>query len=187
MGRLRAAAIAVALLLLASGRAHAGPAKLVKDIERSSTGCSLSRLAAGPGALYMGTDATCRSGLGLWRTDGSADGTWVVASFEPGPRELSHVEPILAVGNVLYFDLTHDLSGDFGRERLWRSDGTAAGTFEIHRGLVDSGLLPAANGFLLERVCSRHSTVTSARSSWMATRPSSRPMVRNLEPARCCA
>ena len=123
--------MAVALLLLASAHAHASPAKLVKDIERSSAGCSLSRLAAGPGALYTGTDATCRGGLALWRTDGSAAGTRLVSSFDPGSRDLSHVEPILAVGSVLYFGLTRDLSGDFDVFELWRTDGTEAGTIRV--------------------------------------------------------
>ncbi|MFN8603400.1 MAG: hypothetical protein U0842_23245 [Candidatus Binatia bacterium] len=132
IGRLRAAAFTLLLMLLvATPLAHAGPAKLVKDIERSSSGCSLSRFVAGPDALYVGTDATCRGGLALWRTDGSAAGTRLVRSFEPGPGDLSHVEPIAMAGGLLYFGLSRDVAGDFDVFELWRTDGTADGTVRV--------------------------------------------------------
>lgn len=71
--------------------------------------------------LFRGWDGV--HGWELWRTDGTAEGTWLVADICPGkcssqPWEL---RPALA---AVYFSA---LDADHGVE-LWRTDGTAAGT-----------------------------------------------------------
>jgi uncharacterized repeat protein (TIGR01451 family) len=63
-------------------------------------------------------------GLELWRTDGTAAGTRLVADIIPGPVGSGPDE--LTVLNGTLFFAAYDPNGR-GRE-LWRSDGTAAGT-----------------------------------------------------------
>jgi ELWxxDGT repeat protein len=68
-------------------------------------------------------------GGALWRSDGTAAGTYKVADLYP--RE------IRAVGNTLYISVDDGVHGN----QLWKSDGTAAGTTvvkDIHLGPDDS-------------------------------------------------
>lgn len=121
--------LACLLGLLLGATAHAGEARLVKDIERASYGCDTSRLLESAGALYFGTSYRCRfGGLGLWRTDGSHAGTSVVRSFARGPRDIDGVQTITSAGGLLYFG-SHASSG--GVVELWRSDGTTGGTVRL--------------------------------------------------------
>jgi ELWxxDGT repeat protein len=62
-------------------------------------------------------------GRELWRSDGTASGTWRVADIVPGP-EGSSPDHLADVGGVLFFAAWDAGSG----RELWRSDGTAAGT-----------------------------------------------------------
>ena len=74
--------------------------------------------------LFVAPDA--QRGWELWSSDGTADGTKMVADIAPG-RWGSFPLGLVADGDVLIFsadDLTH------GRE-LWRTDGTAAGTWMV--------------------------------------------------------
>src|SRR5439155_739837 len=73
------------------------------------------------------------SGTELWRSDGTAAGTWRVADINPGggssfPRDLTNVDGTL-------FLFAHP-SGSFSDRQLWRSDGTAAGTTAVATGLT---------------------------------------------------
>ena len=123
-----AAAIAFALLLWAASQAHAGPAKLVKDIERTSVGCETSDFVNGPDALYFGTRFDCRDGLAIWRTDGTEGGTRIVKAFARGPRSFGFVQPIATVGDQLYFGLSAGDSWGSPIVEMWRTDGTESGT-----------------------------------------------------------
>ncbi len=74
------------------------------------------------GVLYLVID-TPSHGEELWRTDGTADGTFRVTDLMPGPGDSVPAE-FQVIGDHLYFaaaDLVH------GRE-LWSTDGTAEGT-----------------------------------------------------------
>jgi len=62
---------------------------------------------------------TPSAGLRLFRTDGSATGTWMVNDVSTQPLD-KFAPKLMHVGNTLYFIAN-------GRE-LWRSDGTNAGT-----------------------------------------------------------
>ncbi|HEV2851511.1 MAG TPA: ELWxxDGT repeat protein [Thermoanaerobaculia bacterium] len=62
-------------------------------------------------------------GFELWRTDGTAAGTVLVADVEPGPFS-SDPQGLVAAGGRLWFSA---LDRVHGRE-LWTSDGTPAGT-----------------------------------------------------------
>lgn len=61
----------------------------------------------------------------LWRTDGTPEGTRVVAS-PPGDFEF---QSVWTAGSSLYLQAV--IPGDDGPDRLWKSNGTAAGTVEI--------------------------------------------------------
>ncbi|MEO8602008.1 MAG: ELWxxDGT repeat protein [bacterium] len=61
---------------------------------------------------------------GLWRTDGTTDGTVAAAALHPGSQFDFRPTMLGALGTVVLFALGQD---DTGIE-LWRSDGTAGGT-----------------------------------------------------------
>ncbi|MDF1799503.1 MAG: hypothetical protein P1V81_10035 [Planctomycetota bacterium] len=67
---------------------------------------------------------TIDHGTELWRTDGTAAGTYEVADLVPGPTG-SKPEAFLCVGNLVYFTAEDAVRG----RELWRTDGTSPGTF----------------------------------------------------------
>src|SRR5262249_53417285 len=84
-----------------------------------------SYLTAANGVLmFAAGDAT--HGYELWRSDGTAAGTYMVKDIVPGSSG-SNPQNLIVVGGRLYF--TAD-DGVHGRE-LWTSDGTAAGTYML--------------------------------------------------------
>jgi len=94
---------------------------LVRDINTSGSS-SPAELTEMNGLLYF-TAQGGGKGRELWRSDGTANGTWRVKDIHPGSVG-SHPFFLTAVGQRLYFSAD---DGDHGRE-LWTSDGTAAGT-----------------------------------------------------------
>jgi ELWxxDGT repeat protein len=74
------------------------------------------------GILYL-TIETQAHGQELWRTDGSEDGTVMVADLMPGQDD-SIPSGFQVFGNRLYFAATDPVHG----RELWSSDGTAEGT-----------------------------------------------------------
>lgn len=66
-------------------------------------------------------------GYELWVTDGSAAGTFMLKDISPGPLNTiySGCNPVV-VRNKLYFTETGD-----GRDVLWSTDGTTAGTVQV--------------------------------------------------------
>lgn len=122
---------------------------LVKDILPGGAG-SISARAASiwfesgatvlDGAILFAADDGER-GLGLWRSDGTPEGTFLVRAFPPqatarpapeGSRERagrgrtksSGLAPLVTVGETLYFSVGPVGGGG----ELWRTDGTAEGT-----------------------------------------------------------
>lgn len=101
----------------------------------------------GPWVFFSGNDGA--HGSELWRTDGTAPGTRLVADLRPGPSA-SEPSDFHAASGRLFF-LADD--GEHGR-RVWTSDGSAAGT----RPLFEPGADPlgtavnsmtSGNGLLL--------------------------------------
>jgi ELWxxDGT repeat protein len=74
---------------------------------------------------FIANDGT--TGLELWRTDGTADGTWMVKDIDPSivnTNPLQAPSGLTVFNGKLYFFAT---TRDTGRE-LWTSDGTTEGT-----------------------------------------------------------
>ncbi|MDB6137237.1 MAG: hyalin repeat protein, partial [Verrucomicrobiaceae bacterium] len=96
-----------------------------------STAPPLSGVATLPGGglfqtagnLMYFTGYTAAKGTELWRTDGTAAGTFMLQDMTPGPDSTQFGES-MALGSVLYF--VPDTAA-YGKE-LWRTDGTVAGT-----------------------------------------------------------
>ena len=72
------------------------------------------------GVLYFAADDTV-SGIELWRTDGTREGTYLAVDIVPGYAG-SGPEGLTVAGNRLYFSLS---------DGLWSSDGTPTGTQRI--------------------------------------------------------
>jgi ELWxxDGT repeat protein len=73
-------------------------------------------------------------GKELWKTDGTAAGTVLVKDISPGPSAHSgfafdHIANLTNINGVLFFVAYHNNNHD-----VWRSDGTAAGTFPLTTG-----------------------------------------------------
>jgi len=116
------------------------------------------------GNFWLLTAETAETGSELWRTDGTAAGTVLVADINPGPDD-SHPADLVRLGNEAFFRASSPGSG----AELWKSDGTAAGTVlvkDIEPGSADSwpNDLIVLNG----RVCFEAVTSTSGREPWVS-------------------
>jgi ELWxxDGT repeat protein len=83
------------------------------------------------GILYFKADDGL-TGAELWRSDGTAAGTYLLKDLTPGMTGGAFGE-FASVNNTLYF------TGGIGTQ-LWRSDGTAAGTYVVESFNVISNL-----------------------------------------------
>ncbi|MDY7232442.1 ELWxxDGT repeat protein [Hyalangium rubrum] len=102
------------------------PPERVSDIRPGPVGAfpdaGVPARVAANGVLYFAAnDGT--TGQELWRSDGTAQGTYPVMDVRPGPQG-SAIERLTAARDGVYFTA---LDGTHGRE-LWKSDGTDAGT-----------------------------------------------------------
>jgi ELWxxDGT repeat protein len=102
-------------------------------------GFATSYWRAGAQVFFLGSDLA--TGLELWRTDGTAVGTGLVADIEPGPQT-SFVLAGFDFDGVLLFSAFTLASG----RELWRSDGTPAGTFL----LADLAVVPGQSSAPLD-------------------------------------
>jgi len=94
------------------------------------------------GALFT---ATVGSERGLWRSDGTAAGTFPIQAG-------NQIGSSLVVSGGLAFFLREN-PPSFGRLHVWRTDGTEAGTFPVTSGeLPAGGLVPYHNGVAFLRV-----------------------------------
>ncbi|HEY0160933.1 MAG TPA: ELWxxDGT repeat protein, partial [Thermoanaerobaculia bacterium] len=136
---LRSLVIAFVVLLLAS-TAFAQTPTLVKDINPGFSGSSPFYAVEMNGVLYFG--ASDSTGRELWRSDGTAAGTWQVRDINPGFAS-SDPDTFTVAGDKLFF---YANDGTHGKE-LWVSDGTNAGTFllqDVRPGTATS--IPGSNG-----------------------------------------
>lgn len=104
--------------------------KIVKDIapgEHSGVPAYNSEVRAANinGALLFAA-GNAETGVELWRSDGTPEGTALVKDIRPG-ADSSNLRDFTVVGDTLFFRAN---DGAVGYE-LWKSDGTAAGTILV--------------------------------------------------------
>lgn len=93
-------------------------AGLVKDLWPGSAGSLAGELTEVNGTLFFRADGNGSSGL--WRSDGTAPGTFEIAGVPS--RQLTRA------GNLLYFTVFDESTWSHA---LWRSDGSSGGTYAI--------------------------------------------------------
>ena len=115
--------LALLLPVLWAASPQAQPA-LLRDIYTGTSSSNPLGFTSFGGALYFqATDGT--SGVELWRTDGTTDGTTLVRDINPGTGSSTPAAtPMASLGGALYFRANDGVHG----AELWRTDGTAGGT-----------------------------------------------------------
>lgn len=92
-----------------------------------------ARFAELGGAVYYAA-ATTDLGVELWRSDGTATGTQLIADINPGPSS-SNPEQLVVLGGVLLFKASDGIHG----YEIWKTDGTATELVkDIALGAADS-------------------------------------------------
>ncbi|MEM1181842.1 MAG: ELWxxDGT repeat protein [Acidobacteriota bacterium] len=139
----------VAFCALCGPTSAAGPFPLGDLVTERVQGSSHPNFFHSIGGVTVFSAVHPTLGEELWRTDGTAEGTWLLADIYPG-GESSFPKGFTRVGDWIYF-VASDHS--FGRE-LWRTDGTAEGTelfIDIAPGPTSStpGFLTALGGDLI--------------------------------------
>lgn len=112
-------------LLISNGTA-AGT-KLLKDIYPGNTSYLNNINGLGNQAFFVADDG--KNGFELWRSDGTSAGTQLLKDINEGSTG-SDPAGFCTWGNLLYFAAESYGSNASGRE-LWRTDGTANGTFLV--------------------------------------------------------
>ena len=113
--------------------------RVLADINPSGSSDATGFARIGRFIYFRANDGS--HGLELWRTDGTAEGTALIADINPGEGS-SAPEGMKSFERRIYFAAT---SADTGRE-VWATDGTAEGTSlvrDINPGTADA--LPAAS------------------------------------------
>lgn len=97
--------------------------ELVKDINPANS--SNAYLPMEMDGIVYGTAEDESHGRELWRSDGTASGTWMVKDILPG-EEGSEPSSFTRAGNLVYFIVWRDWVAE-----LWRTDGTPGGTYSL--------------------------------------------------------
>ena len=98
---------------------------LVKDINTRPGGLGPQASANVSGSVFFAI-SDGQHGEELWKSDGTATGTVLVADIAPGGVD-SSPEQLTNVDGTLFFVADDGVSG----RELWKSDGTAAGTVRV--------------------------------------------------------
>ncbi|MDQ6481909.1 ELWxxDGT repeat protein [Dyadobacter sp. LHD-138] len=109
---------------------------LVKDIKPLRASSNPEQLTNANGLLYFVADDGVH-GKELWKSDGTAEGTVMVKDIIPGAGD-GFIRNLLHVGGKLFFaasnpQIVNKLGG--GETKLWKTDGTTAGTVELKDGI----------------------------------------------------
>ena len=76
--------------------------------------------------LYFSA-TTSTYGQELWRSDGTAEGTYIVKDINPGSDGDSYPQYLSSVGDTLFFVANDGTNG----YELWKSNGTSDGTVMV--------------------------------------------------------
>lgn len=113
---------------------------IVKDLFKDGS-ASVNNLIGVNGILYFTAyDTNYEHGEELWRSDGTAEGTYIVKDINPGGGS-SEITSIINVDGTLYFR-----AREGGIHRLWKSNGTEQGTVEISTAVSSNGYITNING-----------------------------------------
>ena len=109
-----------------------GPLRLVKDINPGPASSSPFLFnefldQSLNGVLFFSADDG-HVGSELWRTDGTANGTFLLADLNPGP-DGSFADEFTHFGDRVFF-VSSSIDG-LGSCELWQTDGTTAGTSKV--------------------------------------------------------
>ena len=74
-------------------------------------------------------------GGGLYKSNGTLATTALVKTISPGPADNTKIKDLTNVNGTLFFSADDGSSG--GVRRLWKSDGTAAGTVKLNDGITN--------------------------------------------------
>ncbi|GAB3705599.1 hypothetical protein GCM10027592_38240 [Spirosoma flavus] len=74
-------------------------------------------------------------GGGLYKSNGTIASTELVKTIAPGPADNNKIKHLINVNGTLFFTANDGQAGDF--HRLWKSDGTAAGTVKLVDGIAN--------------------------------------------------
>jgi ELWxxDGT repeat protein len=114
---------------------------IVRDIAPGSISPGIDRLTVVNSVVYFFANDGV-NGQELWRSDGSLSGTHIVADIKKGADasipEFPSTGPIASIGAVLYF-----AADDGTGLGLWRSDGTADGTYRVSNVKLLDGFVAA--------------------------------------------
>lgn len=125
------------LLQLSAGAVPAGEVRLTRAINAQVGGISPFNMMAMEGYALFGA-ADPLKGQELWRSDGTAEGTFLLKDiYDGGPNSVP--AGWIRLGNVAYFSAANGPAGN----ELWRSDGTQAGTtlvLDINAGSASSSV-----------------------------------------------
>jgi uncharacterized delta-60 repeat protein len=103
---------------------------MIADLNADTASADPNGLLDVGGTLYFGASDGLK-GRELWRSDGTAAGTFLVADIAPGTQS-SNALPLAALGDNRFLLTVNGTS-------LWVSDGTAAGTQKVGDVVPDSG------------------------------------------------
>ena len=118
-----------------------GTPELLRDINQTLVSPEIQQLhEAGDVAYYLGE--TEDTGLELWITDGTSEGTRIVSDITPGPQD-SVINLLHTFGDKTYFH-------QYGREgKLWVTDGTTDGTIQLMTGDVWNMIAVQDRGYFM--------------------------------------
>jgi len=96
--------------------------------------------------LYF-SGKTAATGVELWRTDGTAAGTYMVRDINPGPESSEPADRFIILNNEIYFSA---FTAQNGRE-IWKTNGTTNGTVMVKDVTVGTGSSNYSTFFKLEK------------------------------------
>ena len=99
-----------------------------EDIEVTQFNSHIEHIVMNDVLYFELDDGRGETGKELWRTDGTADGTYLVKDIREG-SEGSIIDEMIVYDNHIYFSAYNGSGSSFGD--LWKSDGTEEGTVPV--------------------------------------------------------